>query len=229
MTKTASRDLRNPILQIHHLSKSFGNHEVLRDIDFTVYKGDVISLIGSSGSGKSTLLKAMAGVVPIKEGKVLERPEDMRYLPQKPYLFHRRVLQNVMLSTKDKDRAREVLAQLEVLSLQEKSVSKLSGGEAQRVMLARTLVSRPTLALLDEPASAADVGGALIIERFLKSCAFEGTAVILTTHNPAAALRIADWAVMMWGGKIVEQNTPKLLLTRPKTQMTASYIESWRT
>lgn len=216
-------------MRIQNLKVEYDGHLALEVADAVFTQRGITAILGPNGSGKSTLLKAMAGVVPIKEGKVLERPEDMRYLPQKPYLFHRRVLQNVMLSTKDKDRAREVLAQLEVLSLQEKSVSKLSGGEAQRVMLARTLVSRPTLALLDEPASAADVGGALIIERFLKSCAFEGTAVILTTHNPAAALRIADWAVMMWGGKIVEQNTPKLLLTRPKTQMTASYIESWRT
>ncbi len=216
-------------MRIQNLKVEYDGHLALEVADAVFTQRGITAILGPNGSGKSTLLKAMAGGVPIKEGKVLERPEDMRYLPQKPYLFHRRVLQNVMLSTKDKDRAREVLAQLEVLSLQEKSVSKLSGGEAQRVMLARTLVSRPTLALLDEPASAADVGGALIIERFLKSCAFEGTAVILTTHNPAAALRIADWAVMMWGGKIVEQNTPKLLLTRPKTQMTASYIESWRT
>ena len=169
------------------------------------------------------MLKALAGVIEVKEGQVEGRPEDMRYLPQKPYLFHRTVLQNVMLTTKDKNRALAVLDELAVLDYQGKSVRKLSGGEA------RVMVDLPSVALLDEPASAADVSGALIIERFLKKCALEGTGVIMTTHNPAAALRIADHAVMMWGGRIVEQGKPQWLLTRPQTEMTRRYIESWRT
>lgn len=216
-------------MKIHNLKVEYDGHLALDVAEFVFDQEGITAILGPNGSGKSTLLKALAGVIEVKEGQVEGRPEDMRYLPQKPYLFHRTVLQNVMLTTKDKNRALAVLDELAVLDYQGKSVRKLSGGEAQRVALARVMVDIPSVALLDEPASAADVSGALIIERFLKKCAFEGTGVIMTTHNPAAALRIADHAVMMWGGRIVEQGKPQWLLTRPQTEMTRRYIESWRT
>ncbi len=178
MTKTASRDLRNPILQIHHLSKSFGNHEVLRDIDFTVYRGDVISIIGSSGSGKSTLLRCVNLLETPTRGEILFQAQNILHqgmdVPayrakvgmvfQSFNLFsNMTVLRNCEVGQekvlkRGRDKAREnALKYLRKVGMSpyiNAYPRQLSGGQKQRVAIARALAMEPEVLLFDEPTSA---------------------------------------------------------------------------
>lgn len=206
---------------------------VVLDIPYlAIPQKGITVILGPNGAGKSTLLKVIAGVVPT-EGNLQELPESRTYLPQKPYMFCMSVLENVLIALpkqkQDKTRAMKALKLLKMEDFAEKNARTLSGGEAQRVALARTLVSAPEFTLLDEPSSAADVGGALLIENCLRETADSGVGILMTTHNPAQAIRIADWAIMLWDGKLIEQGTPRELLNNPKTPQAEKYAQQWKT
>ena len=214
------------VLQVQHLSKSFGSHEILRDIDFSVHAGDVTSIIGASGSGKSTLLRCINLLETPSDGHILFHGQDMagRHTNAAAYrakvgmvfqsfnLFNNMtVLQNCMVGQikvlkKKPDEAREMalryLRQVGMAPYINARPQQLSGGQKQRVAIARALAMQPEILLFDEPTSALDpemVGEVLFVMRQL---AKEGMTMLVVTHEMAFARDISTHVVYMNGGVI---------------------------
>ena len=245
MTKTASR---NPILQIHHLSKSFGNHEVLRDIDFTVYKGDVISIIGSSGSGKSTLLRCVNLLETPTRGEILFQAQNILHqgmdVPayrakvgmvfQSFNLFsNMTVLRNCEVGQekvlkRGRDKAREnALKYLRKVGMSpyiNAYPRQLSGGQKQRVAIARALAMEPEVLLFDEPTSALDPEMVGEVLEVMKTLARDGITMIVVTHEMAFARDVSNHVVFMADGVICEQSDPERLFTSPKNKRTQDFL-----
>ena len=236
------------ILQINHLSKTFGTNLVLKDIDFTVDAGDVISIIGASGSGKSTLLRCInlleipdAGHVWF-HGEDLVEPktkvdalrEKIGMVFQSFNLFaNKNVLDNctlapVLLKKMSRDQARaEAMRHLESVGLADfatADVRSLSGGQKQRVAIARALCMNPEIMLFDEPTSALDpeiVGEVLDVMREL---AQGGMTMIVVTHEMAFARGVSDRVVFMDSGVILEQGSPEHMFGSPKEARTREFL-----
>ena len=236
------------VLQVQHLSKSFGSHEILRDIDFSVHAGDVTSIIGASGSGKSTLLRCINLLETPSDGHILFHGQDMagRHTNAAAYrakvgmvfqsfnLFNNMtVLQNCMVGQikvlkKKPDEAREMalryLRQVGMPPYINARPQQLSGGQKQRVAIARALAMQPEILLFDEPTSALDpemVGEVLSVMRQL---AKEGMTMLVVTHEMAFARDISTHVVYMNGGVICEEGTPQQIFNNPQKAETRDFL-----
>ena len=240
------------ILNIQHLSKSFGQHEVLKDIDFTVSKGDVTSIIGASGSGKSTLLRCVNLLETPTSGQILFHGEDMagKHVNAPAYrakvgmvfqsfnLFNNMtVLQNCMVGQeKVLKRSKEESRQHALLYLEKVGMlpyinakpRQLSGGQKQRVAIARALAMDPEVLLFDEPTSALDpemVGEVLSV---MQELAREGMTMLVVTHEMAFARDVSTRVVYMADGVICEEGSPAELFNNPKQQETKDFLSRFR-
>ncbi len=236
------------ILEIKHLSKNFGNHAVLRDIDFYVQKGDVTSIIGASGSGKSTLLRCLNLLETPTSGEILYHGRNVagRGVNAAEYRSHvgmvfqsfnlfnnMTVLENCMVGQikvlkRDPAFAREHAMQyLEKVGMApyiNARPRQLSGGQKQRVAIARALAMDPEILLFDEPTSALDpemVGEVLAV---MKQLAQEGMTMLVVTHEMAFARDVSHRVVYMNDGVICEQGYPHVLFTEPKKQETKDFL-----
>ena len=239
----------NHVFEINHLSKTFGSHVVLKDIDFKVDTGDVTCIIGPSGSGKSTLLRCMNLLETPTSGDVLYHgtPITGRGFDQCGYrakvgmvfqsfnLFNNMtVLENCMVGAikvlkEDKEEARKTaLFFLEKVGMAPYINAKprqLSGGQKQRVAIARALAMKPEVILFDEPTSALDpqmVGEVLAVIRTL---AEEGYTMIIVTHEMAFARDVSNHVVFMADGVICEEGAPKDIFEHPKTDRMREFLE----
>ena len=242
----------NQILQVSHLSKSFGSHEVLRDIDFTVNKGDVTSIIGASGSGKSTLLRCINLLEQPTAGQILYHGENVAapgfnapayrshvgMVFQSFNLFNNMsVLDNCMVGQvkvlkRSKEEARERAMQyLEKVGMAPYIQAKprqMSGGQKQRVAIARALAMDPEVLLFDEPTSALDpemVGEVLGV---MRSLAQEGMTMLVVTHEMAFARDVSNRVVYMNQGVICEEGTPEQVLLNPQQPQTLDFLARFR-
>ena len=242
----------NKILEIKHLGKTFGSHEVLKDIDFTVNKGDVISVIGASGSGKSTLLRCInlletptAGEIWYNSRNVLDRsvnaPEYRRHVGmvfQSFNLFNNMtVLENCMVGqTKVLKRSKEDAKAVALEYLQKVGMlpyinakpRQISGGQKQRVAIARALAMGPEILLFDEPTSALDpemVGEVLTV---MQQLAQEGMTMLVVTHEMAFARDVSNRVVYMNQGVICEEGTPAEVFGNPQKQETRDFLSRFR-
>ena len=240
------------ILEIRHLGKSFGTHEVLRDIDFTVQKGDVTSIIGSSGSGKSTLLRCINLLETPTSGEILYHGENVAgpkvnaaayrshvgMVFQSFNLFNNMtVLENCMVGQikvlkKDKETARKrAMDYLEKVGMAPYIHAKprqISGGQKQRVAIARALAMDPEVLLFDEPTSALDpemVGEVLSVMRAL---ADSGMTMLVVTHEMAFARDVSSRVVYMNQGVICEAGTPEEVFGNPQRQETKDFLARFR-
>ena len=240
------------ILKVNHLSKSFGTHEVLRDIDFTVSKGDVTSIIGASGSGKSTLLRCINLLENPSSGEILFHGENVvrRGFNAPAYRSHvgmvfqsfnlfnnMTVLENcivgqVKVLKKDREEAkRHAMYYLEKVGMAPYINAKprqISGGQKQRVAIARALAMDPEVLLFDEPTSALDpemVGEVLTV---MQSLAQEGMTMLVVTHEMAFARDISTRVVYMNQGVICEEGTPQEVFGNPQKQETKDFLARFR-
>ncbi len=240
------------ILDIKHLSKSFGSHEVLRDIDFKVNKGDVISVIGASGSGKSTLLRCInlletpsSGEIYYHETNVLDgnvKPHEYRahvgMVFQSFNLFNNMtVLENCMVGQqqvlkRSKQEAREIamdyLQKVGMAPYINAKPRQISGGQKQRVAIARALAMNPEVLLFDEPTSALDpemVGEVLSV---MQQLAQEGMTMLVVTHEMAFARDVSNRVVYMNEGVICEQGSPAEVFGNPQKQETKDFLARFR-
>ena len=236
------------ILQVNHLSKSFGTHEVLKDIDFTVKKGDVTSIIGASGSGKSTLLRCINLLETPSSGEILYHGKNVvgRGVNQPEYRSHvgmvfqsfnlfnnMTVLENCMVGQikvlkRGKAEAREAamtyLTKVGMAPYINAKPRQISGGQKQRVAIARALAMDPEVLLFDEPTSALDpemVGEVLSV---MKSLAQEGMTMLVVTHEMAFARDVSNHVVYMANGVICEQGSPTELFGNPQKQETRDFL-----
>ena len=236
------------ILKIEHLVKTFGTNEVLRDIDFSVSKGDVISIIGSSGSGKSTLLRCINLLEDATGGHILFHGEDIlggdvnedSYRTKVGMVFQSfnlfanlNVLDNCMIGQvkvlkRDKEEARatalEYLAKVGMAQYIEAKPRQLSGGQKQRVAIARALVMNPEVLLFDEPTSALDpemVGEVLDV---MKDLAASGMTMLVVTHEMAFARDVSNRVIFMSDGRIEEDGDPATVFSSPKSERTKDFL-----
>lgn len=238
------------ILQVNHLSKSFGKHEVLKDINFTVKAGDVTSIIGASGSGKSTLLRCINLLEIPTSGEILFHGENIltqkggapAYRTRVGMVFqsfnlfnNMTVLKNCMVGQmkvlgRSKDEAHEqAMRYLEKVGMAPYVNAKprqISGGQKQRVAIARALAMDPEVILFDEPTSALDpemVGEVLSV---MQNLAQEGLTMLVVTHEMGFARAVASEVVFMDQGVICEHGNPEEVLGAPKTERLKAFLAS---
>lgn len=240
------------ILEIRHLGKSFGTHEVLRDIDFTVKKGDVISIIGASGSGKSTLLRCVNLLETPSSGQILYHGTDVagRGVNAPEYRSHvgmvfqsfnlfnnMSVLKNCMVGQmkvlkRSKEEARQqALKYLEKVGMAPYINAKprqISGGQKQRVAIARALAMDPEVLLFDEPTSALDPEMVGEVLNVMQALAQEGMTMLVVTHEMAFARDVSSHVVYMNQGVICEEGTPEQVFGNPQKQETQDFLSRFR-
>ena len=240
------------ILEIRHLGKSFGTHEVLRDIDFTVKKGGVISIIGASGSGKSTLLRCVNLLETPSSGQILYHGTDVagRGVNAPAYRSHvgmvfqsfnlfnnMSVLKNCMVGQmkvlkRSKEEARQqALKYLEKVGMAPYINAKprqISGGQKQRVAIARALAMDPEVLLFDEPTSALDPEMVGEVLNVMQALAQEGMTMLVVTHEMAFARDVSSQVVFMHQGVICEQGTPAQVFDTPQQQETKEFLARFR-
>ena len=236
------------ILEIRHLSKAFGDHQVLRDIDFTVEKGDVTSIIGASGSGKSTLLRCINLLETPTGGEILYHGKNVagRGVNAADYRSHvgmvfqsfnlfnnMTVLENCMVGQikvlkKNKEDARKsAMNYLEKVGMAPYINAKprqISGGQKQRVAIARALAMDPEVLLFDEPTSALDPEMVGEVLNVMQALANDGMTMLVVTHEMAFARDVSSQVVYMNQGVICEQGDPKDVFTNPKQTRTREFL-----
>lgn len=209
------------ILDINNIKYKIGERVVLDDISFDIKKGESISLVGESGSGKSTLLKLLSDLISCESGEVLykgkryeefnsmELRREISYCVQLPFLFGKIVEDNfkfifeIRKEKYDRNRVVEVLKEFKITEdFLVKSIENLSGGEKQRIAIARNMIFKPEILLLDEATSALDNDNTLIVEDYIKRLNTSGVTVIWITHSVKQSYRIFDRRITMKNGKI---------------------------
>lgn len=239
------------ILHIKNLSKCYGDTKVLKNINISVKKGEVIVIIGPSGCGKSTLLRCLNGLEEIQEGEVLlddqvvnpnkknlsKNREKIGMVFQSYDLFpHLTILQNVTLAPiKVKKRNRrevekEALELLERVGLRSKKDDyprQLSGGQKQRVAIVRALIMHPEVLLLDEITAALDPEMVREVLDVVLDLAKEGRTMVIVTHEMQFAKAVADRVTFLEGGKIVEEGDPKKLFEKPETDRLQRFLQTF--
>ncbi len=240
------------ILQVNHLSKSFGSNLVLKDIDFTVSTGDVISIIGASGSGKSTLLRCINLLETPSSGEILyhgknvlgrgtRAPEYRSHVGmvfQSFNLFNNMtVLENCMTGQikvlkRGKEEARrhamEYLERVGMAPFINARPRQISGGQKQRVAIARAMAMDPEILLFDEPTSALDPEMVGEVLNVMQALAESGMTMLVVTHEMACARDVSSRVVYMSGGVICEQGSPKEIFGNPQKQETIDFLSRFR-
>ncbi len=244
--------MENVILDVRHLSKSFGENSVLRDIDFTVKQGEVISIIGASGSGKSTLLRCINLLETPSDGEILYHGENILSRSVKAPQYRSRVgmvfqsfnlfnnmnvLKNCTVGQrtvlrKSKEEARmsavKYLENVGMAPYVNAKPKQLSGGQKQRVAIARALAMDPEILLFDEPTSALDpemVGEVLSV---MKALATSGMTMIVVTHEMAFAKDVSTRVIYMNDGVICEEGTPAEIFGNPQKEETKAFLSRFR-
>ncbi|AWB86050.1 amino acid ABC transporter ATP-binding protein [Mycetocola zhujimingii] len=240
--------LGEPLVVVDSVNKHYGDLHVLKDINTTVTRGEVVVVIGPSGSGKSTLCRAInrletidSGTITIDGKKLPEEGADLARLRadvgmvfQSFNLFaHKTVLENITLapikvkkmSKKDAtDRAMTLLERVGVANQAHKMPAQLSGGQQQRVAIARSLAMSPKLILMDEPTSALDPEMINEVLDVMVGLAKEGMTMIVVTHEMGFARKAADRVLFMAEGEIVEEATPEMFFSHPKSERAQDFL-----
>ena len=243
------------IIKVNQLNKSFGDNHVLKDISFTVNKGDVMAIIGSSGSGKSTLLRClidlekadsgdiiMEGKPLLKDGVYPSAPEIRAIIMKMGMVFqhfnlfpHLTVRQNLELAPKVvkkeetgamNQRCEAYLNKVGLLERIDAMPSTLSGGEKQRVAIARALMMNPDILLFDEPTSALDPELTGEVLSVMQSLANEHMTMVVVTHEMSFAREVANKVVFMDSGTILEEGSPEDIFIHPKEKRTQVFLSS---
>ena len=244
--------MEDMILQVNHLSKSFGTHEVLRDIDFTVKKGDVTSIIGASGSGKSTLLRCINLLEIPTSGEILYHGKNVvgkgfnapAYRSHVGMVFqsfnlfnNMTVLENCIVGQRKVLKRSHEEARMHAMQYLEKvgmapyinaKPRQISGGQKQRVAIARALAMDPEVLLFDEPTSALDPETIQEVLDVMIKLAKENITMVVVTHEMAFARDVSSHVVYMNGGVICEEGSPEALFGDPQKQETRDFLSRFR-
>lgn len=239
------------IIELIHLKKTFGSHEVLRDINLTVKKGEVISIIGSSGSGKSTMLRCVNLLETPTDGRILFEGKDIADKSMKLSQYRAKVVmvfqqfnlfnnmtalancvrpQMIVLKRSRAEAEAEAKKYLEVVGMSaylNARPAQLSGGQKQRIAIARALSMNPDAILFDEPTSALDpemVGEVLSV---MKKLAESGLTMLVVTHEMGFARDVSSRVIFMDGGVIVEDGTPAEVFGNPKVPRTREFLSRY--
>lgn len=239
---------RELLIKVENMSKSFGKLEVLRDINESIYKGEVVSIIGPSGSGKSTFLRCLnllekptCGKVIFKgedladkQGKVDKHRQSIGMVFQNFNVFpHLTVMNNITLApvlekkipqAEAKISARQLLKRVGLLDKAEEYPTRLSGGQKQRLAIVRALAMEPDVMLFDEPTSALDPEMVKEVLGVIRDLAESGMTIVIVTHEMSFAKEISDRVLFMAEGLVQEQGTPDEIFNNAKKQRTIDFL-----
>ena len=239
-----------PVIELRHVDKHYGELHVLRDINLSVAKGEVLVVIGPSGSGKSTMCRTINRLETIDSGEILiegqQLPQEGKELAalrakvgmvfQSFNLFaHKTILENVTMGpievlhtpkAQAEAEAMELLRRVGVDTQAQKVPAQLSGGQQQRVAIARSLAMHPTVMLFDEPTSALDPEMINEVLAVMVELAQEGMTMVVVTHEMNFARRVANRVVFMADGQIVEQNSPDEFFDHPQSERAKDFLDS---
>lgn len=240
-TKTAGR--RKPLMRIEDLSFSYGDVPILKHVDFTAHKGQLVALIGPNGAGKSTLFKCILKFNKGYTGRILLEDRDMMemsraeiakkiaYIPQTTTpVFNYPVIDIVLMGmtgglkplespkAKHIQKAEKTLEELGITYLRDRGFGRISGGERQLVLLARAMVQDATLLVMDEPTANLDYGNQFRVMERIRGLVNEGYSVIISTHNPEHALLFAEKAFVLQKGEVKAAGPSKEVLTEELMQ-----------
>ena len=241
-----------PLIELRHIDKHFGPQHVLKEVNLTVHKGEVVVIIGPSGSGKSTLCRTINRLETVDAGEIVIDgellPQEGRKLAElraqigmvfqsfNPFA-HRTVLDNVTIGPREvlrvskreaEEEALRLLRRVGVASQARKLPAQLSGGQQQRVAIARALAMRPKAILFDEPTSALDPEMIGEVLNVMTELAKEGMTMVIVTHEMNFARRVADRVVFMEDGAILEVSAPEEFFSAPKTRRAREFLNTLR-
>jgi putative lysine transport system ATP-binding protein len=240
------------ILSVQHLKKSYGQHEVLRDISFDVHKGEVMTIIGPSGGGKSTMLRCINLLEDPTGGKILFHKDNIldedynipKYRSKVGMVFqqfelfnNKNVLQNCMVGQelvlkRSKEEARKIaMENLKRVGMDpyiDAKPRQLSGGQQQRVAIARAVSMNPEILLFDEPTSALDPEMVGEVLDTMKKLAKTGLTMIVVTHEMAFAKEVSDQVIFMSDGLVTEKGTPDQIFNHPQNDKTRKFLANFR-
>jgi tungstate transport system ATP-binding protein len=231
------------MIELEGITKRFGDVMALNRVSLRVNRARIFAVIGSSGAGKTTLLRVISLLERQDEGRYLykgedawSREEDLRkritMVFQKPVMFNTTVYNNVAYGLKLRGYSREeiktrVAEMLELVRLEgyeKKNAKRLSGGEQQRIAIARALISEPEVLVLDEPTANLDSANASLVEKCIKEVVGDGTTVIMATHNLFQAKRLSDEVAYLFNGSLIEVGKTEELFERPGKELTQKFI-----
>ncbi|AUS14421.1 amino acid ABC transporter ATP-binding protein [Bacillus subtilis] len=237
------------MIKVEKLSKSFGKHEVLKNISTTIADGEVVAVIGPSGSGKSTFLRCLnllekpnGGTITIKDTEItkpktntLKVRENIGMVFQHFHLFpHKTVLENIMYAPVNvkkeskqasQEKAEDLLRKVGLFEKRNDYPNRLSGGQKQRVAIARALAMNPDIMLFDEPTSALDPEMVKEVLQVMKELVETGMTMVIVTHEMGFAKEVADRVLFMDQGTIVEDGNPKEFFLSPKSKRAQDFLE----
>ncbi|MFV9832491.1 arginine ABC transporter ATP-binding protein ArtR [Bacillus stercoris] len=237
------------MIKVEKLSKSFGKHEVLKNISTTIADGEVVAVIGPSGSGKSTFLRCLnllekpnGGTITIKDTEItkpktntLKVRENIGMVFQHFHLFpHKTVLENIMYAPVNvkkeskqaaQEKADDLLRKVGLFEKRNDYPNRLSGGQKQRVAIARALAMNPDIMLFDEPTSALDPEMVKEVLQVMKELVETGMTMVIVTHEMGFAKEVADRVLFMDQGTIVEDGNPKEFFLSPKSKRAQDFLE----
>ena len=250
MAQKSTAEKNVPVIELRHVDKHYGDLHVLRDVNLTVMRGEVLVVIGPSGSGKSTMCRTINRLETIDSGEILIEgeplPQEGRELArmraelgmvfQQFNLFaHMTILDNVTLGPREvlgqgkeeaEKYAMELLERVGVGEQAHKVPAQLSGGQQQRAAIARSLAMRPKAMMFDEPTSALDPEMINEVLDVMVELARGGMTMVVVTHEMGFARRVADRVVFMADGQIVEEGSPDEFFDHPKTQRARDFLDS---
>ncbi len=226
-----------PLLQANNLVKSYSGRRVVDDVSFEVNEGEIVGLLGRNGAGKTTSFRMVIGMISPEVGNVIFDEENVTglpmyqharrgigYLSQEPSVFQRLSVSDNLLAvlettdldkTAQRGRCRELLEQFGLEHKSREQARTCSGGERRRLEIARAMVSRPRLLLLDEPFAAVDPHTVEELQTEVKELAKQGIAVLVTDHNVQQTLRICDRAYILHSGKNLRDGDPRSIINDP--------------
>lgn len=230
------------MLKLEHISKSFDGVSILKDINLEIGEGEIVSILGPSGSGKTTLLNLILGLTEIDSGKLFYNNEDLTDVPMEDRGFnivfqdyalfpHLNAYKNIVYGLKNKpgisteEEVQDLIRFLGLSDHLDKKIDQLSGGQKQRVALARTMVMKPKILLLDEPLSALDGVIKESIKDRIKTIAKEyHLTTIIVTHDPEEALTLSDRVLIINEGTISQYGKPEEIIRTPSNHFVREFI-----
>ncbi len=244
----ADKQTNEILIEVHGLKKSFGEHEVLKDISTTVKKGEVIAIIGPSGCGKSTFLRSLnlleeptGGTIKFEGTDITDKSVDINKMREKMGMVFQQfnlfpnmsIRQNIMLApvklgkmTKEEasQKAEELLKRIGLSDKADAYPNSLSGGQKQRVAIVRALAMNPDVMLFDEPTSALDPEMVGEVLSLMKELAQSGMTMVIVTHEMGFAREVADRVMFFNDGVIAEENTPNEIFSHPRNQRLKDFL-----
>ena len=213
-------------MKLSAFSKTYEDQKVLDFPGMELRPGKIYAVIGANGSGKSTFAKILAGILPADRKGRFTDTASIGYMPQKNYAFRMTARANILLNGRDESRADSLMDAIQIRHLENKRADRLSGGETARVALARLMMKRYELVILDEPTAAMDMETTSLSEDLIVQYVREtGCALVLVTHSLQQARRIADEVFYFHKGKLLESGPKEVVLYKPAKAETKQFLE----